>query len=349
MEARLALDARLGHLKFADDIRMFRERISGAPADRPEPGRLSKIVERGNVVVVTRLDEAALCVPSDDPREHGAGTGMVARGEASEANLHRIEAPLAWLQSEVEECRLPRAAPMPLVPGLPIMEPVIDSSALDPTMQRLFWLGEQQTQPQPPQLREGGVFWPRAVRVLIACGIAVPLYFFAGATPLHKYLAEDGELAPPATPAVLGSSAQHPLQTRVGPRISMAGPESAPAQQGMLTPEPMAVPGASLESTVVPASKTASLQDLKLLFDRGKQFFEAGDLVSARILFLRAANAGDATAVMAMGATYDPVVLTDRGVRGVPADLDKARSWYERAKEMGSPEGPRRLEMLANR
>ncbi len=50
-----------------------------------------------------------------------------------------------------------------------------------------------------------------------------------------------------------------------------------------------------------------------------------------------------------MGATYDPVVLADRGVRGVAADLDKARAWYERAKDMGSSEGPRRLEMLANR
>jgi TPR repeat protein len=50
-----------------------------------------------------------------------------------------------------------------------------------------------------------------------------------------------------------------------------------------------------------------------------------------------------------MGATYDPVVLADRGYRPVAADLDKARGWYERAKEMGSPEGPRRLEMLANR
>ncbi len=50
-----------------------------------------------------------------------------------------------------------------------------------------------------------------------------------------------------------------------------------------------------------------------------------------------------------MGATYDPVVLADRGYRPVAGDLDKARSWYERAKEMGSPEGPRRLEMLVNR
>jgi TPR repeat protein len=63
-------------------------------------------------------------------------------------------------------------------------------------------------------------------------------------------------------------------------------------------------------------------------------------------VFLRAVIAGEAEAAVAMGATYDPVVLGDRGD---VADLDKARSWYERAKEMGSPEGPRRLEMLANR
>jgi TPR repeat protein len=99
----------------------------------------------------------------------------------------------------------------------------------------------------------------------------------------------------------------------------------------------------------VPVTGTIGPQDVKLLIDRGKQFFEAGDLIAARILLLRAANAGDAGAAVAMGATYDPVVLADRGYRSAAADLDKARGWYERAKEMGSPEGPRRLEMLANR
>jgi hypothetical protein len=99
----------------------------------------------------------------------------------------------------------------------------------------------------------------------------------------------------------------------------------------------------------VPVTATTGPQDVKLLIDRGKQLFDAGDLTAARILFLRAANAGDAGAAVAMGATYDPVVLADRGYRPVAADLDKARGWYERAKEMGSPEGPRRLEMLANR
>jgi TPR repeat protein len=85
------------------------------------------------------------------------------------------------------------------------------------------------------------------------------------------------------------------------------------------------------------------------LTEQGKQFFEIGDLIAARILFMRAARAGDAAAAVAMGATYDPVVLAEHGVRGVAADLDKARAWYERAKDMGSSEGPRRLEMLANR
>jgi TPR repeat protein len=50
-----------------------------------------------------------------------------------------------------------------------------------------------------------------------------------------------------------------------------------------------------------------------------------------------------------LGATYDPVVLAKIGVRGMGADIEKARGWYEKAKEYGSPDAPRRLEMLANR
>jgi hypothetical protein len=47
-----------------------------------------------------------------------------------------------------------------------------------------------------------------------------------------------------------------------------------------------------------------------------------------------------------MGATYDPIVLAKLGFRGISADVGRARSWYEKAKEFGSPEAPRRLELL---
>jgi hypothetical protein len=298
--------------------------------------------------------------PSDEaaaPRGHTMGTAMAPLDEVSKANLRRLEETVSWLQSEAG--RLPPAAPLPPVPGLPAQVPFIDQTTPDRTLQRSPTIPI--TQRQPPPLRERGVFWPRAIKFAMACGIAAPLsYYFAVLTsPLHKQPAEGTELASLETPAASPPPAQRPSEVRDGSHIAMAGPESAPPQQGApsaLRRSPLATTGLAeakarssppmAEQVLVPATKMANLQDVRPLIDRGKQFFEAGDLTAARIVFLRAVIAGEAEAAVAMGATYDPIVLGDRGG---DADLDKARKWYERAKEMGSAEGPRRLEMLANR
>jgi hypothetical protein len=201
------------------------------------------------------------------------------------------------------------------------------------------------------------MFWPRATTLLIACGIAAPLSYFAMATsPMHKYLVEVTEWA-----RVASEPARRAPEPRDGIRASTAEHGAGPAQQGAFSPEfktpafprpPAAETAIRSNPEIPPAeqdSKTANLQEAKLLIDRGRQFFESGDLVAARLLFLRAVIAGDAEAAVAMGATYDPIVFADRGIRGGVADLEKARTWYERAEEMGSSEGPRRLETLANR
>jgi hypothetical protein len=393
-------------------------------------------------------DEPAKCEEHDEIAavdRSGSATGSAAGAldEVSRANLRRLEETVSWLQSEAY--RLPPAAPLPPVPGLPALEPIIDRSTLDRTLQRSpvlpIWLQEQQTRLEPPPPRERGVFWPRAVKFVMACAIAAPLsYYFAVATsPLHKHLSEGAGVALLDTPAVPELPTQRPPEAGDGLHVGAAGPElasaearaaapgqivrtaalksaalrspppespvrssaeaaavqapaaQAPAAQAPVTdspvteaqaapPEPVPLPpvrppqaeatqaqnvpspattgvatdmarssAPPAEQDLAPAAKTVDLQEVKLLTDRGKQFFEVGDLIAARILFMRAANAGDAAAAVAMGATYDPVILADRGVRGVAPDLDKARSWYERAEEMGSPEGPRRLEMLANR
>jgi TPR repeat protein len=52
---------------------------------------------------------------------------------------------------------------------------------------------------------------------------------------------------------------------------------------------------------------------------------------------------------MALGATYDPTVLAKLGVAGLGADVEKARTWYQRAESLGSTEATRRLAILANR
>jgi hypothetical protein len=101
-----------------------------------------------------------------------------------------------------------------------------------------------------------------------------------------------------------------------------------------------------------PSSKTIRVldpQEIELLMKQGEQFIAAGDVVTARIVFQRAAEAGNANAAMALGATYDPTVLAKLGVVGISADVGKARSWYQTAEKLGSPEARRRLDVLADR
>jgi DNA invertase Pin-like site-specific DNA recombinase len=54
-----SLDAQLGQLKGAGCTKIFREKISGARADRPELAKLLKARDAGDVVIVTRLDRLA--------------------------------------------------------------------------------------------------------------------------------------------------------------------------------------------------------------------------------------------------------------------------------------------------
>jgi TPR repeat protein len=102
-----------------------------------------------------------------------------------------------------------------------------------------------------------------------------------------------------------------------------------------------------------PPSSTAlrplDAEQIKFLMKRGEQFIAVGDMVTARLAFQRAAEAGDANAAVALGATYDPTVLARFGVVGISADVAEARSWYRRAEKLGSPEARQRLEVLADR
>src|SRR5215211_7905627 len=53
------LDAQVAQLKGAGAEKVFREKVSGARADRPELARLLRTLSPGDVVLVTRLDRLA--------------------------------------------------------------------------------------------------------------------------------------------------------------------------------------------------------------------------------------------------------------------------------------------------
>jgi hypothetical protein len=108
------------------------------------------------------------------------------------------------------------------------------------------------------------------------------------------------------------------------------------------------VPGAQSPSPSA-AVRALDTKEIKLLMEQGERFIATGDVVAARIAFQRAAEAGDANAAVAVGATYDPSALAKLGAVGIGADVAKARSWYQKAEKLGSPDAKRRLEVLADR
>jgi TPR repeat protein len=87
--------------------------------------------------------------------------------------------------------------------------------------------------------------------------------------------------------------------------------------------------------------------EVAALVKRGEGFIASGDLASARLVLQRAAEAGEAQAALLLAGTYDPIALEKLGLQGPTADIEKARTWYKRAWELGSAAAPGRLQLLA--
>ena len=72
----------------------------------------------------------------------------------------------------------------------------------------------------------------------------------------------------------------------------------------------------------------------------------AGDIPNARLVLQQAAEAGNASAALEIGATYDPIELKkklDLGDRALVPNIKMARTWYQKARDLGSTEAARRL------
>jgi hypothetical protein len=95
-----------------------------------------------------------------------------------------------------------------------------------------------------------------------------------------------------------------------------------------------------------PSQRQPASEELTVLLKRGKDLIATGDLAAARLMLRRAADANNAEAALALGATYDPLVLRQLKVYGFTPDAAMARSWYEKAAKLGSSAAPRRLEIL---
>ena len=98
----------------------------------------------------------------------------------------------------------------------------------------------------------------------------------------------------------------------------------------------------SVTQSATPAPNHPAVQldsdEMTRLIKRGKDFLAQGNFASARLLFKRAADAGNAEAALALGSTYDPSVIKQLGAVSITPDIDGALKWYKTAADHGSAE-----------
>jgi len=135
--------------------------------------------------------------------------------------------------------------------------------------------------------------------------------------------------------------------TATVPSVPAATVPSVPAaptsqQQSVARPAPSAPARAALPAREINPDEIAGF------VRRAQELLAAGDLQAARLLLLRAAEARDVRAALALAKTFDPIVSKQFGVADQDVDLAQARNWYQKAEEWGAPEARRQLEALAS-
>ena len=80
----------------------------------------------------------------------------------------------------------------------------------------------------------------------------------------------------------------------------------------------------------------------------GVELVTYGEIATARKIFELVAEAGGAAGAFALAETYDPLELEGlRLAKGIKPDVALARTWYEKARSLGSLDARDRLSRLA--
>ncbi|MGD1016314.1 MAG: hypothetical protein ABR863_07720 [Roseiarcus sp.] len=116
-----------------------------------------------------------------------------------------------------------------------------------------------------------------------------------------------------------------------------AGPQAMDAAQ----------PTRGIALPPIDAGKTAASGETLRLRAEGLAAMAGGDFAGARALLERAAEAGDARALLVLGDAYDPATLARMGALGLKGDVARARDYYARALAAGVEAARQRIAALA--
>ena len=183
-------------------------------------------------------------------------------------------------------------------------------------------------------------------------------------------LATEASVKPSAVTSLIRGLAMMPPASGTAQSATLAGPAPTPAAPGweakLILGSPLSPPGwpqpkvaatpaktleatstfASLAPRNQPTVPAFSAAEIAGLVARGDWLFATGDVASARLLYERAAQAGEARAAVRLGETFDPIFLDQAYLRQGRAELGMAVFWYRRAIDLGAKGVASRLKSL---
>jgi hypothetical protein len=191
----------------------------------------------------------------------------------------------------------------------------------------------------------GLAFWPQIEHSAAPGKMAVSQPVFVG----NSSTAKPESSAMVATPAANAPAAAAPAAARPA---ATADNSSAMAKLALALqakpPAASAAPAATRSlslAAAVPGEPRVG-EAARRLCAQGLIALAAGDIVGARLFLERAAEGGDARALLVLGETYDPAALARMGVLGVKGEAVKARDYYARALAAGMGAARERIAAL---
>jgi hypothetical protein len=192
-----------------------------------------------------------------------------------------------------------------------------------------------------------------AVEAKASFAAVLPGPSVAAEPPSVQLTAKDVQLKDPArlsAPANMAVGAPPPPAVRGATTLAMAPSRddiNTAYQSAVQNRAPVAMaPAAAPAAAAAPTVRRLDPDELAMLMTRAKGLLAVGDIPPARLLLERAADAQEPTAALMLAQTYDPAVLGTQDARNIVPDLEQARSWYQRAVQLGSAEAQRRLSQM---
>jgi len=188
----------------------------------------------------------------------------------------------------------------------------------------------------------------------VVVGVAGYLWGFELSTKMPELTPASGQANVPALPTPVASlkTSNRDFDPLAAARTASIGlaPDGTPGGANPVTSIDAAQRPAPLPPSVAPRPSVAAedASEIASKMKLGVALMTYGEVAAARLMFQRAAEAGDGAGAFALAETYDPLVLGGLRLRErIMPDAALARTWYERARDLGSPEARDRISRLA--